>query len=496
MRGLFILIAGLALWVGVCAPAMAQLSPDWTECFGGPGISDDQKLAACTRIIDSGRESSENLAKAFLKRGNAYSAKRDFVRAIQDYDQAISAKPDYASAFNNRGIVYYEMHYFNRAIADFDQAIRLNPNLAEAFYNRGLSYSEIGDLARAIKDYDEAIRLRPDYVDAFIGRGLAYSAMGDQFRAIQNYDQVIRLKPDYGEAYAKRGRAYLRLEQIDRAIADLEKGLALDPDLSFLVDYDLAEARAAKAALASRATSATSPKRRIAMIIGNGQYPYIGNLKNAQNDAVKIAAALKARGYEIIGPDGTAAPFTNLTKAQIEAALDAFQEQAKTAEIALIWYSGHGSSFQIADRQKDNFLLPVDFRSNDAKDILVKGVSLERMKRAVIPSSRLRVLIIDACRDNSVEVPTRGIKRGLLAEARNDDTVVMFSTQAGEQADDGDGDLSPFAEGFLEELAANPKDTVLNFLTAVAGRVRVKTEAEQIPEIFTNLTDPKLTLVK
>lgn len=595
MRGLFRLFAGLALWVGVCTPAMAQLSPDWTQCVGGPRISKDQSIAACTRIIDGGKETGENLAIAFNNRGLAYYDKGDLTRAIADYDQAIRLKPDYATAFYKRGLVYLAKGDLTRAIADFDQAIRLKPDYAFAFNNRGNAYVDKGDLTRAIRDYDQAIRLKPDYfeafynrglvhyakgdparaiddfdtairlnprysaafynlgnayrkdgqvnraiesygqairlkpdfVEAFVGRGLAFADKGDFTRAIQDLDQAIRikpdytqafyirglayydkgdltrairdfdhtigLKPDYGVAYVNRGRAYLKLEQIDRAIADLEKGFSLAPNLGDWAKSALAEARAKKIALASRATSAT---RRVAMIIGNGQYPYIGNLKNAENDAVKIAAALKGRGYEIIGPNGTAAPFANQTKAQMEAALDAFQKQSETAEVALIWYAGHGSSFQIADQQKDNFLLPIDFRTKDAKDILVKGLSVERMKRAVIPAARLRVLIIDACRDNNVEVPTRGLKRGMIAEAKNRDMVVMFSTRAGEQAEDGDGDLSPFAEGFLEELAANPKNAVLNFLTAVSGRVKAKTDPDQIPEIFTNVTDPKLTLVK
>ncbi|HAH11346.1 MAG TPA: hypothetical protein DCL54_01820 [Alphaproteobacteria bacterium] len=527
MRRLFGMIAALALWVGAVAPGMAQLSPDWTQCVGGPSVSFDQQIAGCTRIIDSGTEGSEGLTVAFYNRGVAYHAEQEIARAIQDYDEAIRINPNYALAFNNRGNAYADKGGFTRAIEDYDQAIRLRPDDPDAYYNRGNMHRLMGDMNRAIQDYDQAISLKPDHVFALTNRGIAYGAKGDFSRAIESYDtairfepgdafalnnrgvtfmdkgdfaraiadfdQAIRLNPDFALAYANRGRAYLKLEQIERAIADLEKGVALDPNLGDWAKSALAEARAAQKALASRAIAAA---RRIAMIIGNGQYPYIGTLKNAENDAVKIAAALQAKGYEIMGPNGTAAPFTNLTKSQMEAALDAFQGQAVTAEVALIWYAGHGSSFQIADQQKDNFLLPIDFRSKDAKDILVKGVSVERMKRAVIPSSRLRVLIIDACRDNNVQVTTRGLKRGLLPEGRNNDMVIMFSTKAGEQAEDGDGELSPFAEGFLEELSANPKNTILNFLTAVSGRVKAKTDPDQIPEIFTNVTDPKLTLVK
>lgn len=437
-----------------------------------------------------------NFFVGYYNRARAFHAKRLAGLAMRDYDEAIRLRPDVAAIYSDRGALYADLGRYERAIQDYDQAIRLNPKEATTFSNRGNSYRSLGQYDRSLSDYNEAIRLAPDDAQAYNGRGVLLTERGQYEAAVRDFDMAISLAPNDGLYFANRGAALNKLGQFDRAIADLEKGILLEPNLGDWARSALAEARAAKAAMASRTVTLSSATRRIAMVIGNSQYPYIGNLKNAENDAARIALALKANGYEIVGPAGSVSPFLNLTKSQMEAALDAFQKQSETAEVALIWYAGHGSSFKIGDQQRDNFLLPVDFRTKDGPDILSKGISVERMKRAVTPSSQLRILIIDACRDNNVETPTRGLMRGMLPEARNQDMIVMFSTQPGAQAADGEGDLSPFAEGFLEELSVNPRAFILNFLTAVSGRVKAKTDPDQVPEIFTSVADPKLTLVR
>ena len=106
-----------------------------TWCFGD--AADDQKILGCESIIKAGKETTANVAKAFVNRGLGYANKGQYDRAIQDYDQAIKLDPNYANAFNNRGIAYADKDQYDRAIQDFDQAIKLNPHFAEVFDNRG-----------------------------------------------------------------------------------------------------------------------------------------------------------------------------------------------------------------------------------------------------------------------------------------------------------------------------------------------------------------------
>jgi tetratricopeptide (TPR) repeat protein len=139
----------------------------------------DLRISGCTAMIQSGHETPQNLAVAFSHRGLAYGRKRQYDRAIQDFDQAIRLNPNNAIAFSNRGAAYASKGQYDRAIQDFDQAIRLNPNNADAFSNRGAAYGRKGQPDRAIQDFDQAIRLNPNNADALRNRGLAKRAKGD-----------------------------------------------------------------------------------------------------------------------------------------------------------------------------------------------------------------------------------------------------------------------------------------------------------------------------
>src|ERR1700721_2940301 len=122
----------------------------------------DTQIAACTDAIKAGKGQGKDLASAFGNRGNAYFAKAQYDRAIQDLDQAIKLDPDYAAAFCNRGSAYFGKAQYDRAIQDLDQAIKLDPNFALAFNWRGNAYDDKGEHDRAIQDYDQAIKLNPN----------------------------------------------------------------------------------------------------------------------------------------------------------------------------------------------------------------------------------------------------------------------------------------------------------------------------------------------
>jgi tetratricopeptide (TPR) repeat protein len=412
--------------------------------------------------------------------------------------QVIAQGRDAADAHFYRATRYYLLGQFDMAISDYSAAIALGTSrLSIAYGNRANVLTETGDYPRAFADYARALKVAPNSPVIRANRATAYLNTGDSARAIQDLDDAIAIDPAYGLAYARRGMAHLKRGDYDRAAQDLREGLDLDPEMDW-AQKALDEALAAREAAATRqpisAPGRPATNRRVAIVFGNAEYPFIGNLANAGNDAREIAKALRARGYDIVGPQG--GPHLNLTKTQMESALDGFQAEARGADVALIWYAGHGSSFKVDERQRENFLLPVEFRSKDSRDILTKAVSVERVKRATLPAGTLRILIVDACRDNNVEDATRSAKRGFQVEGRNSEIVIMFSTQPGAPADDGEGVLSPFAQGFLHELNANARAPLPVFLSAVAGRVKTLTKAEQIPEIFTSMTNPKLTLVK
>jgi len=110
----------LAAIIGFAVLAPRQQSQDWIRCVNKEKASPDLQIGGCTTVIQSDKESKNNLAIAFTNRGVAYRNKGQYARAIQDYDQAIKLDPNYAIAFRNRGIAYDEKGQYDRAIRDYD----------------------------------------------------------------------------------------------------------------------------------------------------------------------------------------------------------------------------------------------------------------------------------------------------------------------------------------------------------------------------------------
>ncbi len=121
-------IGGIVAVAATIICANAQLSSHWQACTGNPGIDWDQQIESCTALIESGKELKENVAIAFYNRALAYENKKDYARAI----------------------------------ADFDEAIRLNPNDADALLYRGLDKQRIGNWASGEADVAAAKRMNPD----------------------------------------------------------------------------------------------------------------------------------------------------------------------------------------------------------------------------------------------------------------------------------------------------------------------------------------------
>ncbi|MGB6537992.1 MAG: tetratricopeptide repeat protein [Xanthobacteraceae bacterium] len=224
---------------GVCfhGAAVAQQSRDRTWCHDSKSTT-DQKIAGCTALIQSGRESRQDLFKDHWTRGDAYREKGDYDHAIADYTEAIRIDPKNISPLINRGMAYYAKKDYDRAIADYDKAMdrcRLDFRCTQygqevAYWHRGGAYFAKKDYDRAIADYTEAIRLVPKDHFAFRSRGNAYLVKGDYDRAIADYSQVIWLDPNNAAGYVNRGRAYQAKKNYDHAIADYADATRLDPN--------------------------------------------------------------------------------------------------------------------------------------------------------------------------------------------------------------------------------------------------------------------------
>src|SRR5450631_4657922 len=175
-RGAFINgVTAILILLLLGLPVMAQnpksknnLIQNIALCNGSDRTSPEPQIMGCTALIDSG-EHTAALAIAYNNRGDAYTAKGDYDRAVQDFDQSIKINPTNAPTFNNLGAAYLKKGEYDLAIKNLDEAIRLNPNYAKAFVNRAETYKKKNEYDRAARDYDEAIRLEPNSKVAWAG---------------------------------------------------------------------------------------------------------------------------------------------------------------------------------------------------------------------------------------------------------------------------------------------------------------------------------------
>jgi tetratricopeptide (TPR) repeat protein len=127
----------------------------------------------------------------YLKRGEDFSAVRDYDRAIADYTRAIELKPDLAEAYNDRGFAHYlKDGNYEQAIADYTRAIQLRTNYPKAYNNRGVAYMAGGyGSAKSVPDFDRAIELKPDFRYAYINRANA-RGISHPLLALEDFHRV------------------------------------------------------------------------------------------------------------------------------------------------------------------------------------------------------------------------------------------------------------------------------------------------------------------
>jgi tetratricopeptide (TPR) repeat protein len=156
VRSALLLIGSLAFVASGFVPHAR--ADDAKTCADGIG---EEKIAACTNAIKSGRWSGRDLAWAYDNRGYIYGFKGEFERALADFGEAIRLDPKDSYARHNRGRILFHLMEYDRALADFNEAIRLDPKSGDAHEGRGNVYYHRGDRDRASADYQAALRLMP-----------------------------------------------------------------------------------------------------------------------------------------------------------------------------------------------------------------------------------------------------------------------------------------------------------------------------------------------
>ncbi|MBD6616234.1 tetratricopeptide repeat protein [Komarekiella sp. 'clone 1'] len=167
-----------------------------------------------------------NNADLYYRRGLAHYQLGDYEGASADYSQAIQRNLHDAKSYNKRGLALYQLGRFEEAIDDYTQAIRINPNVAIAYKNRAEARSHIGDNQGAIEDYTQAIKINPDYADAYKNRGISRYLLGYQ----PGFTQAIKINPQDANAYRNRGNARSDLGDYEGAIEDYTHAIQINPN--------------------------------------------------------------------------------------------------------------------------------------------------------------------------------------------------------------------------------------------------------------------------
>jgi len=231
-------------------------------------------------------------------------------------------------------------------------------------------------------------------------------------------------------------------------------------------------------------------EKRVALVIGISNYQRVPPLGNPSHDAAAMGALFKKAGFDVVDDK------RDLGIVDLRRAVREFSEKAQDADIAVVYFAGHGIEVDGL-----NYLVPADAKLARDFDVDDEAVSLDRVLRALDPVKHLRLVILDACRDNPLastikkSVATRSIGRGLAkVEPTTPNTLVAFATKAGAVADDGNGENSQYTSALVKYIAEPGVDVRVAF-----GRVRdevlKKTSNRQEPFVYGSLGGDNLALV-
>jgi uncharacterized caspase-like protein len=209
-------------------------------------------------------------------------------------------------------------------------------------------------------------------------------------------------------------------------------------------------ALACAAMLICSGTLPSHADKRVALVVGNSIYQNVARLPNPSNDASAMAQMFRGAGFDVVDLR------LDVSNLDFKRALRDFEEEAAVADIAVVFFAGHG-----LELNGTNYMVPVDARLASDRDAPDEAITLDRIVGAVDGAKRLHLVIIDACRDNpfvvtmrrqaSARTASRGLARRI--EPPSTDTLIVYAAKPGTTSEDGGGEHSPFTTALLNNLA-------------------------------------------
>ncbi len=383
---------------------------------------------------------------------------------------------------------------YDASLADYAEAQKVNPDGPQVPAYRCITYASMGKFDEALIDCNAALAKAPNQIYTLTSRANAYLGKGNLDAALGDYDQVLKINPNYVRAYVGRGQLFEKRRNLSAARADYRQAASavqarredIDTTLARAVAKERLEALLGAAAptpagKASPSTTQPAAPRKVALIIGNGAYRNVVPLANPPRDAKLIASTFRELGFATV----TLVP--DLTRDKFFATLHEFGQEAEKADWAVVYYAGHGMEIGGV-----NYLIPVDARLKADSDAETQAVALEQVIASVAGARKLRLVMLDACRDNPFEktmqrtIALKLVNRGFSNIEPEAGFMVVYAAKHGETALDGDSLNSPFAT-VLARVIKEPKIEVRKLFDIVRDDVWKATNRTQQPFTYGSL---------
>ncbi len=207
---------------------------------------------------------------------------------------------------------------------------------------------------------------------------------------------------------------------------------------------------------------------RVALVVGNSAYQYVGPLANPRNDAQDMRAALQRLGFEVVYlQDGN--------RQQMIQAINQFGSSLKAFTSALVFYAGHGMQVK-----GENFLIPVDANPKTESEVEIESVNLNRIL-VKLEKTNINIVVLDACRNDPFKRSWRSTgASGLASVDAPKGTLIAYATSPGNVAEDGQGRNSPYTAA-LTQMMAQPNLKIEDVFKRVRAQVASSTRNRQVP---------------
>jgi len=235
---------------------------------------------------------------------------------------------------------------------------------------------------------------------------------------------------------------------------------------------------AAKAVATQQDLEAAKGPSRIALVIGNGNYPDANApLTQPINDARALTAALRRDGFDVDVVE-------DASRDDMARAVERLKSKIKQDSVVMLFYGGYG--VQVG---RESYMIPVDAVIWKEADVRRDGLSIESVLTVMKErGARAKLVVVDASRRNPYERRFRTFSHGLAPINAPDNALVLTSATPGKVAEDSKGEHSVLVSELLGNLAAQASgaEAVFNKTRVTISRA---SDGEQVPSVSSSLLE-------